>query len=234
MGINFGGLDWDIRTDGDYKPYGPGPNYFQGQGAGLKDGKLHLSVAQDAKGNWECPELVSQKRLGFGEYSTVIESVWLNGTQVPITSLDPHVVFGFFGYPTSDLGPDGTHEFDIELSYWGVPGASNFIQLSNWATKLTPGKSSQMWRGEDFNENFDLSKMNPIGISITRGPDYMEWKVWDTATGAHLNHREEGLSATQLSQATEPFHLNLWLKDSKAPSGNVELVLSKFDFAPLR
>jgi hypothetical protein len=36
-----------------------------------------------------------------------------------ITSPAGNVVLGLFNYPTSDVGPDGTHEIDIEFARWG-------------------------------------------------------------------------------------------------------------------
>lgn len=245
MGVlNFGGLTWNIRSDYDPAkpvPYGPGPNYFGGTGATVDpQGRLHLLISKDAGGRWVCPEVITVNRLGFGKYSGVIESISVNGKQVAVTNLDNNAVLGIFGYPTADVGPDGTHEFDIELSYWGTQpqldakclptNNQNFIQFSTWMPVIPKGRGSQMWRGADFNSDFNMAAMNPLGFAIVRGEDFMEWKLWDTVTGAHWNHREEGFSKDQLSQAPMPFHLNLWLKDSKAPAGNVEVILKDFSF----
>jgi hypothetical protein len=240
--LSFGGLDWTFRADGG-GPSGPGNNYFDGTGPYIDSkGRLHLTIAKNnfggkdfSKDKWNCSEVLTTKKLGCGKVSGVIDMVKVEGKQVPLTSIDKHVVIGIFGYPTSDLGPDATHEFDIEFSYWGQNDKDGrrpdfFIQLSNWATQLTPNKSTQMWRGKDFNSCFDLSQMNPIGFSIERHPGFIEWRIWDTITGAALGHRETGLSDTQLSKSPMPFHLNLWLKDGE-PSGPIDVTFSKFEFS---
>ncbi len=36
-----------------------------------------------------------------------------------LLSLMTKVVLGLFNYPTRDVGPDGTHEIDIEFARWG-------------------------------------------------------------------------------------------------------------------
>ena len=49
-------------------------------------------------------------RLGFGQYQ-----FWVVGGG---DRLDKNIVFGMFTCPTSDVGPDGAHEIDIEFSRW--------------------------------------------------------------------------------------------------------------------
>ena len=52
-----------------------------------------------------------RKRLGFGRYQFQISG--------RIDRFDDNVVLGLFNYPTGDVGPDATHEIDIEFARWG-------------------------------------------------------------------------------------------------------------------
>ena len=36
-----------------------------------------------------------------------------------LDQLDDNVTLGLFSYPTGDVGPDGTHEIDLEFARWG-------------------------------------------------------------------------------------------------------------------
>ena len=40
-------------------------------------------------------------------------------------------------YPTPDVGPDGTHEIDIEFAKWGVPDAK-IGNYTVWPVKRGP------------------------------------------------------------------------------------------------
>ena len=71
---------------------------------------LHLKISHRG-GKWSCAEITMQKRLGFGRYEFQTTG-WLD-------RLDDNVVLGLFNYPTTDVGPDGTHEIDIEFARWG-------------------------------------------------------------------------------------------------------------------
>jgi len=237
--VMFSGVKFQVRKDGDYKPYGPGGNYFQGNNVWVdNDGDLHLKIAKDKNGNWECAEALTYNRYGFGSYSVQIKQLLQDGKQVPMNQLDRNVTHGIFGYPTNDIGPDGTHEFDTEFSYWGADPAvaRNFIQCSNYPSALPPVSSvegGQMWRGMDFNSDFKLPLLSPLLNVIERGRARMKWTVADMLTGAYTGLEQTGLTRYQLSQEPMPLHFNLWLnKPAPFAAKTIEIVLSDFRFSP--
>jgi hypothetical protein len=94
---------------------GPGPNSWDENNVWVdQDGYLHLTITNRG-GQWYCSQVSMAGRLGFGRYQ-----FWVIGR---IDKFDPNVVFGLFNYPTPDVGPDGTHEIDIEFADWGKPKA---------------------------------------------------------------------------------------------------------------
>ena len=236
--VMFSGVKFQVRKDGDYNPYGPGKNYFQGNNVWVDDDGLHLRISKDKNGNWESAEAVTYNRYGFGGYCVILKKLIQDGKQVPLNQLDRNATIGFFGYPTSDVGPDGTHEFDIEYSYWGADPAvaKNFIQCSNYPSALPPASSvegGQMWRGMDFNQDFKLPLLSPLLNIIERGSNRMRWQVSDMLTGSRTYLEQGGLSRYQLSQEPMPLHFNLWLnKPAPFAAKTIEVVFDDFRFSP--
>ncbi|HSO18536.1 MAG TPA: glycoside hydrolase family 16 protein, partial [Desulfosarcina sp.] len=105
--IEFAGHQWDVRSGRG----GPGPNVWEEHNVWLDAASnLHLKISC-RDGQWSCAEVTMRNRLGFGRYTFQIEG--------GIDRLDDHVVLGIFNYPTRDVGPDATHEIDIEFARWG-------------------------------------------------------------------------------------------------------------------
>ena len=105
--IDFGGYSWSVRSGRG----GPGPNLWDENNVWLDPaGALHLKIAQH-DGKWSCAEVTMRKRLGFGRYQFQ--------TIGRIDHLDDNVVLGLFNYPPRDVGPDATHEIDLEYARWG-------------------------------------------------------------------------------------------------------------------
>ena len=105
--IKFSGYNWVARPSGIG---GPGPNHWDQDNAWVDDkGYLHLKLTQ-RNGVWYSSEVRMEGRLGFGQYQ-----FWVVGR---VDRLDRNIVLGMFTYPTSDVGPDGAHEIDIEFSRW--------------------------------------------------------------------------------------------------------------------
>lgn len=94
-------------------PNGAGSPKYWDQNNVWVDGSdyLHLKLSARA-GRWYCSEAYTRDRLGFGSYQ-----FWVIGR---VDYLDPNVVFGFFSYPTPNVGPDGTNEPYIEFAEWGT------------------------------------------------------------------------------------------------------------------
>ena len=128
--IEFGGYTWAVRSGRG----GPGPNAWEENNAWLDTAtNLHLKISQ-RDGKWSCAEVTMQRRLGFGRYQFQ--------TTGRLDRFDDNVVLGFFNYPTGDVGPDGTHEIDIEFARWGNIQFSLRTPASNTLTKETGGNVS--------------------------------------------------------------------------------------------
>ena len=90
---------------------GPGPNAWDENNVWLDDEKrLHLKISQ-RDGQWQCAELTTKQRLGFGRYQWQIVG--------RPDQLDPQIVLGLFPYTVPEIGPDTTNEIDIEFARWG-------------------------------------------------------------------------------------------------------------------
>src|SRR6516225_6734790 len=110
--IRFAGYDWVAKSA---THEGPGPNNWNENNVWVdQGGYLHLKLTKQGD-RWYCAEVSTEDRLGFGRYQ-----FWVVGR---VDRLDPNVVLGLFNYPTPDVGPDGTHEIDIEFAKWGKPQA---------------------------------------------------------------------------------------------------------------
>lgn len=117
--IQFGGYTWTVRSGRG----GPGPNAWDPRNLWLDSvTNLHLKISQ-RDGVWSCAEITMRQRLGFGRYQFQ--------TIGRLDQLDDNVVLGLFNYPTGDLGPDGTHEIDIEFARWGN-GANPIGNFTVW------------------------------------------------------------------------------------------------------
>ena len=102
--IQFGGFTWSVRSGRG----GPGPNQWSENNVWLDSAtNLHLKISQ-RDGKWTCAEVTTRQQLGFGLYEFQIAS--------RLDDFDDNVVLGLFNYPTGDVGPDGTHEIDIEFA----------------------------------------------------------------------------------------------------------------------
>src|SRR5687767_12058807 len=125
--LSFAGHEWEVKHRVDLM--GPGPNFWDERNVWLDNtGALHLRIVQ-REGKWTCAELTSKKRFGFGRYTFKIEGA--------IDRLDANVVCGLFLYPPPDVGPDGTHEIDIEFARWGKP-ENPIGTYSVWPVVLPP------------------------------------------------------------------------------------------------
>ncbi|MBL0371754.1 glycoside hydrolase family 16 protein [Rhizobium sp. KVB221] len=106
--LRFAGYDFKIKEG---RGLGPGPNdWARSQAFVDKRGRLHLKFSEK-NGRWYAGEIQSISKLGFGTYEMEFEG--------DIGGQDKNVVFGFFNYPSSDVGPDATNEIDIEFARWG-------------------------------------------------------------------------------------------------------------------
>ncbi len=217
--IEFGGYTWTVRSGTG----GPGPNAWSENNVWIDAAtNLHLRITQ-RDGKWSCAEVTMRKRLGFGRYQFQV-----NGR---LDQLDDNVVLGLFNYPTSDVGPDGTHEIDIEFARWG--------------NHRNPMGNYTVWPVEKSLKQ--VSKSFPFTLADDRTT---HWFVW-SREGVNFrslkgyNNGEGGEEITnwsyrpdepgpRVSQQPMPIHINLWMFKGTAPKNGqeVEVIIHQFKFTP--
>ena len=217
--ISFSGHTWVIRSSGRS---GPGPNYWEPNNVFVDtNGYLHLRLTQ-RDGKWYCAELYTRERLGFGRYE-----FWLTG---PVDKLDHNVVLGLFNYPTSDVGPDATHEIDIEFAQWGNRSAP----IGNYT--VWPATNSVRRQSKSF-------AFTPAGDSSQHSFTWTTTNVVFESCGEQGGNQTRRLAswvfqppnpAACISQKAMPVHINLWCFQGKPPSDakEVELIVRDFKFTP--
>src|SRR5512133_1750547 len=217
--VTFSGYSWVIRQPGRG---GPGPNNW-GPDNVLVDtnGYLHLRLTH-RDGKWYCAEVYTQERLGFGRYE-----FWLAG---PVDKLDRNVVLGLFNYPTSDVGPDGTHEIDIEFARWGNPTAP----IGNYT--VWPATNNVKRESKSFAFTLDRDSSRHC---LTWSPTNI---FFQSNAGVEDKNRQlagwrfQPINAPpHISQNPMPVHLNLWCFKGQPPSDGqpVEIIVRAFLFSPL-
>jgi hypothetical protein len=222
-------FDWELRNDPENK-WPAGPNYWSEKGVFVDEkGWLHLKIQQDEKGRWQCAELFTKQRLLYGEYKwDVAGCVMPDGTMLGIQNLDKQAVLGLFQYPSKDVGPDRTHEIDVELSYWGKEPKDYpyFMNWSSYTTDLKINPAGQKWFGMDYGAA--PQRIGQQTHSYYRTKDGINWKAQYNNGQARCEYYQ---SRSDLSRASMPVYMNLWLEGGKAPSGPVEVVLKSFTYS---
>ncbi len=102
--IKFAGMNWHIKDSAG----SPGPNYWSNSSQNVwvdSLGYLHLKINK-INNKWYCSEIISDKKMDYGEYTFSINS--------DVTLIDPNAVVGLFLYQNDN------HEIDIEFSRWGT------------------------------------------------------------------------------------------------------------------
>lgn len=216
--IQFCGHEWTVRSGQG----GPGPNAWEEKNVWLDgSGALHLKIAV-RDGKWSCAEITLRKRLGYGRYQFQIEG--------DIDRLDDNVVLGLFNYPTRDIGPDATHEIDIEFARWG--NAKNPIgnytvwpveaglrqQTKSFPFTLKDGRSTHRfaWSAER------IVFQSFHGVRNDDGEEFSRWVF------------EPQDASRRIAQKPMPVRINLWLFKGMPPKNGqeVELVVRNFAFTP--
>ena len=214
--VVFGGFTWTVRSGQG----GPGPNTWDARNVWLDAStNLHLKITH-RDGQWSCAEVTMERRLGFGRYQFQ--------TIGRIDRLDDHVVLGLFNYPTGDVGPDATHEIDIEFARWGE--AKN------------PIGNFTVWPVEKDLKH--VSKSFPLDLAGDDSTHRFVWSreriLFQTLNGHRNDDREElsrwvfrpGEPTRRISRQSMPVHINLWLFKGRPPKDGreVEVIVSGFEF----
>jgi hypothetical protein len=215
--VQFAGYDWTVKSGTG----GPGPNLWNERNVWVDEqGWLHLKISR-RDGQWSCAEVVMQQRLGFGAYDFEISG--------RIDRLDDHVVLGLFNYPPADVGPDGTHEIDIEFARWGQAEnpAGNYVV---WPAQ--PGLRQQTSTFA-FSLEHELT-LHRFHWSRTRVV-FGSWRGQTAQASEQLGGWTFGPSspAASISSQAMPVHMNLWLFQGRPPKDGqeVEIVIRAFRFA---
>lgn len=216
--IQFGGYTWTVRSGRG----GPGPNAWVDTNVWLDSStNLHLKISQ-RDGKWSCAEITMQKRLGFGRYQFQMTG--------RIDRFDDNVVLGLFNYPTGDVGPDATHEIDIEFARWG--DAKNPIgNYTVWPVEKSLKQDSKSFPfdlAQDKTTHYFIWSTNQVQFRSMHGhrdDDREEFSQW-------VHSPKE--PSRYISQQPMPVHINLWLFKGLPPKNGqeVEVVIQGFKFTP--
>jgi hypothetical protein len=216
--IEFGGYTWVVRSGRG----GPGPNAWDENNVWLDTStNLHLKISQ-RDGKWSCAEVTMRRRLGFGQYQFRVTG--------RLDRFDDNVVLGLFNYPTRDVGPDGTHEIDIEFARWG--NARNAMgNYTVWPVVKSLKQVSRSFpitlTGDETTHRFIWSRdeLKFRSSQGHRGDDREEISTWVYSPKEASQH---------ISQQPMPVHINLWLFKGLAPKNGqeVEVIIHDFRFTP--
>jgi hypothetical protein len=217
--VRFSGYDWVVRPAG---AGGPGPNQWTEDNVWVDArGYLHLKLAP-REGQWQCAEVSTKDRLGFGRYQ-----FWLDGR---LDQLDPNVVVGLFNYPTREVGPDGTHEIDLEFARWGKAGA--------------PVGNYTVWPAvAGLKQNTHAFPVAFSGEATTHRFVWTSTQITFQSLRGHRDDDQDALAdwrftpaepARYLAQQPMPMHLNLWCFQGHPPVDGkpVEWIIRAFRFTP--
>lgn len=223
--LKWAGHEWRVKSSAEV--VGPGPNLWDGRNVWLDDrGGLHLKLAR-REGKWTCAELSSVRRFGFGRYSFKVEGA--------VDRLDPNIVLGLFLYPTPDVGPDGTHEIDIEFARWGRHD-SPIGNYTVWHTRNAHKNSGHTfpivldgtfttysWTWQPGTVSYQSQHGHHDGASQASGSTFAQWEF------------KPKDAASEIAQKPMPLHFNLWLFQGRAPTDGqeVEIVIRDFRFEPI-
>lgn len=211
--INFSGLTWKIRNDGQGSPAN---NFWRRDNVWIdENGWIHLKIRKVGE-NWTCAELQTTEYFQYGKFSFEIVG--------RIDQLDKNLVFGIFQYP-QETDRDGFDEIDIEFSRWGdeKKGSGNFTVWSD--AKAYAEKTN----------NFDFSLEGDYSThTYTRTPESVYFQSFH-------GHNEQNkinewtYSGKNVSKSPMPLYLNFWLFRGQPPSDlqESEIIIKSVKFEKL-
>ena len=216
--LEFGGYTWTVRSGRG----GPGPNAWDENNAWLDTStNLHLKITQ-RDGKWFCAEVTMRRRLGFGRYQ--FQAIGR------LDRLDDNVVLGLFNYPTGDVGPDGTHEIDIEFARWG--DANN--PMGNYTVWPVVKSLKQISKSFSFTSTSNQTTHRFIWSRDGVNFRSLEGHCQDDRKEINAWIYSPNQASLRVSQQPLPVHINLWLFKGLAPKNGleVEVIIHNFEFTP--
>lgn len=219
--LHFEGYDFNIKEG---KGLGPGPNdWARSQAFVDTRGRLHLKLSQ-TDGKWYAGEVSSVSKFGFGTYEITFEG--------DIGGMDKNVVFGFFNYPSADVGPDGSNEIDIEFAHWG-DRAYPALNYTVW-----PAEAGLKYAHKAFRFRSGLRRSVH---RFTWKPDrvvYSSAEINDdgsTGNTAYWAFKPDN-PAKRIGRQPMSIYFNLWGFQGRPPSDGepVEVIVDSFKYTPLQ
>ncbi|MBB1249191.1 glycoside hydrolase family 16 protein [Rhizobium sp. G21] len=220
--IRFSGYDFTVKIG---EGLGPGPNRWAASQARVDgQGRLHLRLSRDDEGRWTSGEIQSVSRFGYGTY----EMEW----EGDIGGQDKNVVFGFFNYPSAEVGPDTTNEIDVEFARWG-DRANKPLNFTVWPAKddlKQTGKSFSWPRGVSRSRHvfvWSRKSVDYTSVLLDSDGDALKTVSWRYAPTDH----QDRIGSKPMS-----IFFNLWGFRGKPPSDGkpVEAIVTKFKFTPAK
>lgn len=216
--IEFAGYSWTVRTGGG----GPGPNAWDANNVWLDAAtNLHLKITR-RDGKWSCAQVAMLKRLSFGRYEFQVTG--------RLAQLDDNVVLGLFNYPSGDVGPDGTHEIDIEFARWGK--ATN--PLGNYTVWPVEKPLKQVSKSFPFTRAYEQTThefvWNREAIKFRSSQGHGKEGGQEIASWVYKPDEP----ARRIAQQPMAVYVNLWLYKGMPPKNgqDVEVIIHQFKFTP--
>lgn len=222
--ITWNGIDWNVKS---VTGVNPGPNDWSAANVFVDgNGDLHLAITH-VDGTWYCAEVWTNATFGFGSFQWQVETA--------VDQLDPNVVLGLFVYGPPTLGPDGTHEFDIEYARFGSPTGDNGWWTVFPNVEVTPpllGQSHYALVLGDDAETTSRFTWAPASVAFTTMTGFQP-PGSSTSLVQSWTYQPEDPSLA-ISQSPMPVHMNLWLYQGSPPTNGqeVEVVIHNFTFTP--
>ena len=226
-------------------PVGPGPNRFLGDSTAAwvdNQEKLHLKI-QQKNGFWQCSEIVSTKRFGYGTYQLTCET--------DIRNFDPMTVFGFFTWDDYSFQKSGNSEVDIEFAKWGDANDTLPVTYSVQPVIFSnPAPYAERTHKPNIPTKYNASTCT---YTMQWTPDSIVWKsyVGESIFGAQqISHHvftKNNISRTKIegSRVSDPMvipapgdstnlRFNFWLLNGAAPKNGLthEIIIKNFKYLP--
>lgn len=220
--IRFSGYDFTVKAG---EGIGPGPNRWAASQVKVDgQGRLHLFYSRNEDGLWTAGEIQSVSRFGYGTYEMEFEG--------DIGGQDKNVVFGFFNYPSADVGPDATNEIDVEFARWGdrankplnytvwpvKRGVKQTSKTFSWPRDVARSRHTFVWSRKSVNYTSEL---------LDSDGDALKTVTWRYAPTDY----QDRIASKPMS-----IFFNLWGFRGKPPANGfpVEVIVTKFKFTPAK
>lgn len=243
-GFMFSGIEWELKSSGNVK-VGPGDNYFSDSTANVwvdALGLLHLKITK-RDGEWQCAEVISKEKFGYGTYEFTMASNLVN--------FNEKVVLGLFTWDDTAFYTQANSEVDIEFSKWGA---------STQTKTLTYTVQPYWWNNSiPYYERQSVPTV-PAGSLDSLSTHFFKWTdslivyksfkgdgtlainqiaSWQLANTTPYRRKLESTRQSFPVSIPAPggdthARINLWLLGGSPPSDNteVEVVIKSFKFIP--